>query len=507
MAKEDGKQAALPPSKGRRLSLRTLLKQIRTRVFTVKNAVLPRTSNVSAVTIVTIATIVTIIAFVLLFRFLTQSGGHHGWPHPFSLTDNQQQVNNNRSKFQLRHPEFDEPPTHFEPPSLFSPERCVRQFDQADVLQRSLSSSPSAKQSLYVSIAFGIQASGETVKLLPRLLSRIHSSRNMYIIHIDSKTSLDEIKQFRNHVKSIPAYSNVEIIPSEMLTYKGISTVLNSLTLMSRALQLHSTWSFYINLSAGDYPLTTPDALSSLLSRPNAPPGALNFASFFPRSEWHPYSFRVNHMFWDPAESGQQSAKAKLFHMSGQRLHPLEPHRAYTFTKAEAWTILSRRFVIFLTRSSFAKRMLLAHTHVLSVSEHFTTDTLFNHPVWRATVVPEAFRKVVWYYRGRRAGQHPYKLDAFANKHQWFSFWSFLTDSTAIFARKFSIPDSPLMDRVDLEISGAGINERYPKFEFFRKARRQHFERLVQRFDHLTQETLRQQNYSWSSTAYPDLLP
>lgn len=493
----------------RHSSAHALLKLVRTRFITTQNVIAIRLSRYSPITA---ALIVLLFAFLFLCIVL---------PPLISSVKRDQASPAQSDAFRLIHLQLDESASHFSPPSLFAPENCVRQFDQAWTIQNTLGHTNSSDSShrlprptselrertrkTPVSIAFGIQASGGTVKLLPRLLSRIHHRRNVYVIHIDAKTSEQEISSFLAHVQSKNEYaSNVHIIDSEMLTYKGISTVLNTLTLMSTALRKHAEWSYYINLSAGDYPLISPDNLAKLLARPiGVMSGLLNYVWFFPRKEWHPYSFRVRNMYWDPAACGYQSKNARLFYMKGQKRNPLEAYRSYTFTKAEAWAILSRPFITFLTRSSFAKRMLLAHVHVLSVSEHFVTDILFNHPVWRATVVPDAFRLVIWYFRGRRSGQHPYVLDS--KDPNDFKFWPFLEDSIAIFARKFTLADSPIMDRIDSEISGASLNQSHPSYEKFRSSRATFYKRLALRFDELTKQTLRQQGYKWLESAFSDL--
>lgn len=401
------------------------------------------------------------------------------------------------------HEQLAAPAHHFDPPSLFHPPMCVRQFDQSWLLALHRASDAAPKQ--FAQIAFAIQASGDTVHLLPRLLSRIHHSRNVYVIHIDAKVSPSQRNDFRRWLYTNPAYTaNVHILPAEMLTYKGISTVLNSIALMTLAFDSHPDWDYYINLSASDYPLISPHDMASLLARPQAPSGMLNFVWFFPRKEWHPYSFRVRQMFWDPAASGYQHANNRLHYLSRQKYNPMEKYRAFVFTKAEAWVILSRPFIQFLIRSSFAKRMLLNHVHVLSVSEHLITDILFNHPVWRATVVPDSFRQVVWYYRGKRSGQHPYTLDKGPTPD---AFWNDIANTVSIFVRKFSKPDSPLLQRIDREINGFGCNNTKLDCVKFSAQRSQFLERVVQKFDLLTQRTLSQQQYKWPGTAYPTLRP
>lgn len=489
----------MAPSKSRRPSpptatMYSFVKRLRTSLFTLQTTLTSR--SISRVRLaprscrhplaVTLAIVVCISILALTCRALSLWHVHVPiLSHFFAL--------------RLQHTDLRVSPAHFQPPSLFAPEMCVRQYDQAWALSQTGDTSD-PKQ--FARIAYAIQASGDTVQLLPRLLSRIYHSRNVYVIHLDAKVASEKRAKFARFLSSQSAYrGNVHLMRSEMLTYRGISTVLNSLALMSRALD-EADWDYYINISASDYPLLSVDDIAAMLVRPKAPPGALNFVWFFPRKDWTPYSFRIRQMFWDPAASGQQSAKTHLQYMPGQKENPMEAHRAFVFTKAEAWSILSRQFVLFLIRSSFAKRMLLAHMHVLSVSEHFVTDTLFNHPVWRATVVPEAFRKVVWYFRGRRSGQHPYTLDAGPSK---YSFWQDIEESSCIFARKMSQPNSALMDRIDAEISGVGLNTSDPRFIKFERSRRVFLTRVVAHFDQLTKLTLKQQNIEWPTSAYPHM--
>eukprot|EP00171_Calliarthron_tuberculosum_P011687 IDg11687t1 len=202
-------------------------------------------------------------------------------------------------------------------------------------------------------------------------------------------------------------------------------------------------------------------------------------------------------MYWDPAVSGIQHKNARLSVFRGIRENPLERRRHFTFAKAEAWMILSRPFVRFVTRSAYAKRLLLAHLHVRSAPEHYFADVLYNHPLWRRTLVPDAFRKVVWVHQHRRSGQHPYILDG--GKHP-FSFWVYLRSTRSLFARKFSIPDSPLLDRIDERLSGvAGTNTSSET----RAGRLAFYANICTYFDQLTKKALRLQNVEWPADAYP----
>lgn len=382
-----------------------------------------------------------------------------------------------------------------------SHQACERQYDQAWRVMHDDGRQDSNKT--FAEIAYFIQVGSDSVALLPRLFQRIHHPRHVFILHIDAKVDRELRAEVSKLLSDIEEYSaNVHIMESEMVTYKAISMVTNTIGAMTLALEKHPTWDYFINLSGADYPLVTPENQAWLLARPRVPVGRLNFISFFPKKEWVPYSFRIRNMHWDPASTGYQSARSRLHLMRGHKTNPLERHRGFVFTKAEAWMILSRPFVQFVVRSSFAKRMLINHLHVLSVPEHYFADVLYNHPFWRDTIVPDALRRVVWYLRNRRSGQHPYVLDKGSSI---LTFWEYIEETRSLFARKFSVPDSLLLEKIDAEMSGAGLNESSANWNEHRMPRRVFLQRIVDHFDDMTQKTLNQQRYSWPKSAYPTL--
>lgn len=401
---------------------------------------------------------------------------------------------------QSMHPElFD--PSHNDPRSAFSEEACRREYDAAwSVLH---DKNEHQKKKSIAEIAYFIQVGNDSVLLLERLFKRIHHPRNIYIVHIDGKVDFKLREEVRTLVDNSEAYKeNIIIMKSEMITYRGVTMVMNTIAAMTAALEKHSTWDYFINLSGADYPLVSVENQARLLARPQVPPGRLNFITFFPRKEWIAYSFRIRKLHWDPAISRDQDHHARLYLLRGHGENPMESNRSFIFSKAEAWMILSRPFVKFLIRSSFAKRMLVYHKHVLSVPEHYFADVMYNHPVWRKTIVPDALRKVVWYLHGHRSGQHPYVLD---KGRTLDTFWSTIHITRSLFTRKFSRPNSALMDRIDLELSGIGMNASSLSSDMHRKQRYRFYESLVKHFDVITQKSLREQGYSWPSSAYPKL--
>lgn len=376
------------------------------------------------------------------------------------------------------------------PPSSLTLQTFLRKYDPAWSLLNRVP--PSPPQDDHVKIAYFVQVAKDSVSLLERLFSRIHHPSNVYIVHVDAKVEPNLRDGVANLIHSSEAYSkNMYMMDSEMVTYRGISMVLNTISAMTLALEKHPTWHYFINLSGADYPLLSVVNQSRLLARPQASPGRLNFVSFFREKEWLPYSFRIRNMHWDPAVARPQNPKSHVFSLRGQTQNPMEKYRAFTFTKAEAWVILSRPFVRFIIRSAFAKRMLVNHMHVLSSPEHYFADVLYNHPLWRTTIVPNAYRGVVWYLRGHRSGQHPYILDGGARAD---IIWKAIESMNCLFARKFSKPDSPVMDRIDAELSGIGFNSE--AFTKYQEKRQNFYEKIVKDFDRQTKTTLQQQTYT-----------
>lgn len=383
--------------------------------------------------------------------------------------------------------------------SAFAEEACERKYDA--VWRVKSDDGAEARMKENVSIAYFVQVGADAVNLLPRLFARIHHLNNVYIVHIDAKVERSSRDWIEGLILANETYRrNMYMLPSEMVTYKGISMVTNTLSAMTLALEKHSGWDYFINLSGADYPLISPEDQARLLARPKIPIGRLNFITFFPTKEWVPYSFRVRLMHWDPAAVGYQSPTNRLRVLRTLKENPLEQHRAYTFTKAEAWVILSRPFVEFVIRSSFAKTMLVNHVHVRSAPEHYFGDILYNHPFWRTTVVPDAFRKVVWYLKNRRSGQHPYLLDQGPTD---FAMWEYIAETKSLFARKFSKPDSRMMDKIDAQMSGSELNKSDQKYTSFAAERKVFYDRIVRHFDQLTKKTLELQDYSYPRDAYP----
>lgn len=112
---------------------------------------------------------------------------------------------------------------------------------------------------------------------------------------------------------------------------------------------------------------------------------------------------------------------------------------------------------------------------------------------------------MVWYHKKRRGGQHPYVLDK--PDKPVLEFWMYLAETRSMFARKFSVPDSPLQDKIDQELSGA---EPPPVGDPVRASElaaghARFYGRLAAHFDSLTKDALKAQGVAWPDAAYPPL--
>ncbi len=117
--------------------------------------------------------------------------------------------------------------------------------------------------------AFFLQVSNSSLKHLPRLLRRIWHPENLYAVHFDvliepssAKHALLEAN-LSSAVGAVP--TNILMMPREVVNYRGVSMLLNIMSAMQFLLDADPSWRYFINLSASDYPLISPDLLRELL--------------------------------------------------------------------------------------------------------------------------------------------------------------------------------------------------------------------------------------------------
>jgi len=400
-------------------------------------------------------------------------------------------------------------------------------------------------------LAYFVQVSAANVVLLPRLLAAIYHPGNVYAVHFDVKIgaavvadTVDKVgsalavlaaegapseRQQGKNVKSqrtkVALPENVLVMDRTPVTYRGITTVLNTLEGMSTLLGYthpaadrlsraaadaeRPPWTYFINLSASDYPLLPATATRRLLGRPDVAARQANFITLHPRAQWATATRnRYRQLVVDsgvgvlgvttadphPPATATAVKPTSVVHPLWARdgAPPLTADDAppALLAKGGAWMIVTRPFVTYATSSSDARRALVAMANGLSSSEHFF-PTLLLQPSWRDSVLPHALRAVFWdreRVNGVATGimQHPNTIDLVGPEERAATrvavkdgkrvrggasdgdgddgmpppsagpFGARVASSPYLFARKFSRPDAPLLDWIDAHRLGKG---------------------------------------------------
>lgn len=344
------------------------------------------------------------------------------------------------------------PGPHFE-----ADQRRVSAFDKGSAAREATadgSSMCSGGTSGEVNIAYFIQVSESNLPLLPRLLRSLAHPANAYAVHFDRKIPDAVLAPVIAAIRADDRLSAVRFMPREVVTYRGISMVLNVLSAMEFLLAAHPEWCYFINISASDYPLASQTTVRRLLATPGVVDAGANFASVSSPQKWVDTvtEQRVGRLYVDTSLAFGKNGTAVV---PMKVPNPLYAAAAWTARKSEAWMVLHRDFVTYTVRSAAARRLLLAFALSIEASEHYFVTLLTNTARWRRTLITTHLRMVVWVHRGVKAVQHPYYVDdTETDDASSYAFADPLTSSSALFARKFRVPDSPLLDTLDRSVSG-----------------------------------------------------
>lgn len=306
-------------------------------------------------------------------------------------------------------------------------------------------------------IAYFVQVSDSSLRLIPRLLARLHHPDNFYALHFDKKIPAYRVIKIVSAIKSRKQYSNVHIMERENVTYRGITMVLNNMAAIKILLDM-GEWHYFINLSGSDYPLVSPSAQRKFLAMPYVRESDSNFFTISPQPQWkHNFISRFEHITVDTALGMSEDVQdAELVVLD--RRTPLRSKLGYNYVKSEGWLILTRNACKFMLESNYARKMLLSMAFTQDASEHLYVSLLWNHPDYNSTIIPHALRTVYWRLNGVNSGQHPYIINEVKEDDGSYTLWPFLQNSPHWFARKFSEPNSEIMDWIDDEMSGMGNN-------------------------------------------------
>mmetsp|Transcript_1706 Transcript_1706/g.3150 ORF Transcript_1706/g.3150 Transcript_1706/m.3150 type:complete len:388 (+) Transcript_1706:2968-4131(+) len=304
-----------------------------------------------------------------------------------------------------------------------------------------------------VRIAYFIQVSPGHLKHLERLLRVLHRAENVYAVHVDAKEDTDAVISFIRALRNGPrgeSFLNVHFMDGEEISYRGLTMTLNTIRGMEFLLEKDSSWDYFINLSANDYPMVTVENQQQLLGSENILGRKLNFMTFFSKKSWQ--TFNVKRQFRIHLDTGL------TFSPGGQMIptyytSPLFGRQGFTFAKAEAWITVTREFCAEVVHGAMMKRLLANFSFLLSSPEHVFVTLLFNHPYFNTTWIPRGFTTVLWItHQNKGSGQHPVKVDQIVDGE--YVYFDTLIKRPGFFARKFELANTPIMDRIDREVSG-----------------------------------------------------
>lgn len=304
-------------------------------------------------------------------------------------------------------------------------------------------------------IAYFIQVSSSTLPLTERLLSRVHHPENFYALHFDKKIPAYRVVKVVSSIKGNPVYGNVHVMERDSVTYRGITMVLNNLAAITDLLKL-GHWDYFINLSGSDYPLVSPVVQRKILAMPHVRERASNFFIVSPRDQWGDSKrYRFKKIAVDTA-LGMSTSEEDSNLVVLKENTPLFSRLKYEYVKGEGWLILTREACRYMIESHYARKMLLSMAFSQDASEHYYVSLFRNHPEYNRTIVPHSLRTVYWKLNGVASGQHPYVIDKLVEEDGSYALWKWLLRSPHWFARKFSIPNSKIMDNIDNHMNGLG---------------------------------------------------
>ena len=317
--------------------------------------------------------------------------------------------------------------------------------------QLKLKEEEESNEDLEANLAFFIQISPSTINHLPRLLSKIYHEKNVYAIHLDLKISDEQRKNVLNKLYKITEYKrNVHIMESELITYRGVSMLLNTINAIRLLLDVDKKWDYFINISGSDYPLIDAKSQRKLLGIRKG----LNFFTYAPTTSWKEMAInRLSEIWYDESLTFQKQAK-KGYLQNLKVINPLIDEKEFTIAHCEAWMIISREFSDFIIRGDMSRKMLLSFGYSADSSEHYFGSLAWNNEKFKQTLVPHALRLVIWTHQGKpnHSGQHPYNVDE-KDKDGNFMFKKVLNETVLLFARKFENVDSDLMKFLDKRAS------------------------------------------------------
>ncbi|CAI0404007.1 unnamed protein product [Linum tenue] len=279
-----------------------------------------------------------------------------------------------------------------------------------------------------------------------RLLLAVYHPRNRYLLHLSADASDTERMRLVAAVNAVPAVSsfgNVDVLGKpNRLSYMGSSHIASILRAAAILLRLDSGWSWFVVLSAVDYPLVTQDDLSHVFASVSRD---INFIDHTSDLGWKE-SQRFQPIVVDPGI--YLARRTQIFYATEKRTLP----DAFKIFTGSPWVILSRSFMEYciLGWDSLPRVLLMYFNNVVLSEESYFQTVVCNAPEFKNTTVNNNLRFMVW--------DNPPKMEPhFLNN----SDYDLLSQSGAAFARQFRNDDS-VLGMIDEKILRRGRNRVVP---------------------------------------------
>lgn len=212
---------------------------------------------------------------------------------------------------------------------------------------------------------------------------------------------------------------------------KGSSAISSTLHGAAILLRLSPNWNWFINLSAGDYPLVTQDDLLHIFS---FLPRDLNFVNHTSYIGWRE-SRRLKPIIIDTGL--YLTEKSDIFYATQKRELPT----AYQLFTGSSSAILSRSFIEFciLGSDNLPRTLLMYLSNTPSSLPIYFPTILCNSPKYNKTIINNNLQYATF--------EMPSKESRLLNSHDFDD----VIQSGAAFATQFPA-DDPILDRIDREV-------------------------------------------------------
>ncbi|XP_055811197.1 beta-glucuronosyltransferase GlcAT14A-like [Solanum dulcamara] len=294
------------------------------------------------------------------------------------------------------------------------------------------------------SIAYLISGSTKDSSRILRLLFAVYHPRSQYLLHLDRKATKKERDNLALAVQSVPVFKaaqNVNVIGKADFRYSiGSSALSATLHGASILLRLSSSWDWFINLSAADYPLVTQDDLLHILSYL---PKDLNFVNHSSYIGWRE-SKKLKPIVVDP---GLYLAEESEVYYATQKRELPDAYRLFTGSSS---AILSRKFTEFciLGSDNLPRTLLMYLSNSPSSESVYFPTILCNSRKFNGTTINHNMQ-----YASFNSRSQARRLNS--------SDFNDLVMSGAAFASPFKAGD-PVLDKIDRELLHHNRDEPVP---------------------------------------------